>query len=126
MKTNRSTLSTALVILAALRFASAAADRDFGSANWPQFRGPGGRGISLCTNLPERWSASDNIAWKTDIPGRGWASPIAWGERVFLVTALSSDAVEPAKKGLYFGGERRDAPRAEHEWKILCLDLSSG
>lgn len=38
------------------------------------------------TNLPDRWSAEENIAWKRDVPGRGWSSPIVWGSRVFLTT----------------------------------------
>ena len=95
-------------------------------ANWPQFRGPGARGISTNTNLPDRWSASENVAWKAEIPGRGWSSPIVWGDRVFLTTAVNSGTSETPKKGLYIGGERPDAPRLDHEWKMVCLDLSSG
>jgi hypothetical protein len=76
--------------------------------------------------LPERWSATDNVAWKTDIPGRGWSSPIVWGNRVFLTTAINWGESEPPKKGLYFGGNRPDPPKSEHEWKVFCLDLNSG
>jgi outer membrane protein assembly factor BamB len=97
-----------------------------GEANWPQFRGPGARGITASTNLPEHWSASENVAWKAEIPGRGWSSPIVWSDRVFLTTAVSSGTSEAPKKGLYIGGERPNAPRPEHEWKLVCLDLSSG
>jgi outer membrane protein assembly factor BamB len=95
-------------------------------ANWPQFRGPGAQGISTSTNLPEQWSAAENVAWKAEIPGRGWSSPIVWGDRVFVTTAVDSGASESPKKGLYLGGERPNAPRPEHEWKLVCLDLSSG
>ena len=52
--------------------------------NWPRFRGPNGQGISSEKNLPTRWSATENIAWKTEIPGEGWSSPIVWGDKVFL------------------------------------------
>jgi outer membrane protein assembly factor BamB len=97
-----------------------------GDANWPQFRGPGARGITTNTSVPEHWSASENVAWKAEIPGRGWSSPIVWGDRVFLTTAVNSGTPEPPKKGLYLGGERPNAPRPEHEWKVVCLDLSSG
>ena len=46
--------------------------------NWPQFRGADSRGVvEGSTNLPETWSASENVEWKTDIPGRGWSSPVA-------------------------------------------------
>ncbi|PWU18562.1 MAG: serine/threonine protein kinase [Verrucomicrobia bacterium] len=94
--------------------------------NWPQFRGPGGRGISSSKHLPERWSDKENIGWKSEIPGRAWSSPIVWGERVFVTTAISSGELEEPKKGLYMGGERPNAERPDFQWKMLCLDLSSG
>jgi outer membrane protein assembly factor BamB len=55
--------------------------------NWPQFRGPTGQGVSTETSLPLRWSASENVVWKTSIPGEGWSSPIVWGDRVFVTSA---------------------------------------
>ena len=55
--------------------------------NWTRFRGPNGQGISNATGLPERWSAEENIAWKTEIPGEGWSSPIVWNDHIFLTTA---------------------------------------
>jgi len=97
-----------------------------GGANWPQFRGPGARGISADSQLPDHWSATENVAWKRDIPGRSWSSPIVWGDRVFVVTVISLGETEPPKKGLYLGGERPNAPRPEHQWKLFCLDLNSG
>ena len=54
--------------------------------NWTQFRGPNGQGISQAKGLPVRWSAEENIAWKADIPGESWSSPIVWNERIFLTT----------------------------------------
>src|SRR5205814_3160154 len=53
-------------------------------------------------------------------------SPIVWGERVFLTTVVSDGEVEAPKKGLYFGGERREIPTATHRWLVLCLDLKTG
>jgi outer membrane protein assembly factor BamB len=54
--------------------------------NWPSFRGPTGQGISTETGLPTMWSATENISWKTPIPGAGYSSPIVWGDRVFVTT----------------------------------------
>ena len=57
------------------------------SANWPQFRGPGALGVPDHPSLPERWSTNENIAWKAEVPGRGWSSPIAFrrtSESVFV------------------------------------------
>src|SRR2546422_2713605 len=93
--------------------------------NWPQFRGPGAMGIADNPNLPDRWSTNENVAWKFEVPGRGWSSPIVWGQRVFLTTVASESEVELPKKGLYFGGERREIPKATHRWLVLCLDLKS-
>jgi outer membrane protein assembly factor BamB len=95
-------------------------------ANWPQFRGPGALGVSDHPNLPDRWSTNENVAWKIEVPGRGWSSPIVWGERVFVTTVVSDGEVEPPKKGLYFGGDRKEIPKAEHRWVVLCYDLKSG
>jgi outer membrane protein assembly factor BamB len=55
---------------------------------WPGWRGPRGDGTSLETNVPTRWSGSENVVWKTPVPGEGHSSPIVWGDRVFLTTAL--------------------------------------
>jgi outer membrane protein assembly factor BamB len=114
-------ISAAFVVAFALATPSEANDE-----NWPQFRGAGARGVSMNTKLPDRWSATENVEWKTEIPGRGWSSPIAWGDRVFLTTVVNQGESEEPKKGLYFGGNRPEVPKAEHEWKVLCLDLASG
>src|SRR5581483_1622094 len=55
--------------------------------NWPGFRGPTCQGLSSEAGLPLRWSATENIAWKTVVPGEGWSSPIVWNDRVFVTTA---------------------------------------
>ena len=96
------------------------------TANWPQFRGPEARGVAEGNALPERWSATENIVWKTDIPGRGWSSPIIWGNRVFLATVVNLGQSEAPKKGLYLGGTRPNAPDSVHPWNVSCLDLATG
>jgi outer membrane protein assembly factor BamB len=57
--------------------------------NWPAFRGPTGQGISSETGIPIEWSATSNVAWKVDIPGLGWSSPVVWGDRVIVTTATN-------------------------------------
>lgn len=52
--------------------------------NWPQYRGPGGLGVSQERGLPTRWGADAGVLWKTPLPGPGHSSPVVWGERVFL------------------------------------------
>ena len=94
--------------------------------NWPQFRGADSLGISTNSDLPDHWSTTENVAWKTDLKGRGWSSPITWGDKIFLTTVVNLGEEEAPKKGLYFGGERTKPPASDHEWKVLCLDLKSG
>lgn len=94
--------------------------------HWPQFRGPEARGVASGANLPDRWSATENIAWKTDLPGRAWSSPIVWGSRVFLTSAVNLRELESPKKGLYFGGNRPEPREVEQEYRVFCLDISSG
>lgn len=96
------------------------------SNQWPQFRGPHARGVAEGAHLPDRWSTTDNFAWKRDIPGRGWSSPIVWGNRVFITTVINKGESEEPKKGLYFGGERLKPSESPHEWKVVCLDLETG
>ncbi len=55
--------------------------------NWPEFRGPTGDGHAVTSQLAERWSETENVAWKTPIHGRGWSSPVVWGDQVWLTTA---------------------------------------
>src|SRR5882672_11978606 len=65
--------------------------------NWPQFRGPAGQGVVRETGLPLEWSDTKNVLWKTELPGRGHSSPIVWGNRIFLTTAIEGDVVPGAK-----------------------------
>jgi len=58
------------------------------AGNWPQFRGPAGDGRSDEAGVPTRWSATENVLWKTPIPGEGHSSPIVWDNAVFLTSAL--------------------------------------
>ena len=97
-----------------------------GDANWPQFRGSDAAGVSANANLPDTWSATENVAWKTDLPGRSWSSPIVLGDRVFLTAVVNVGESEPPKKGLYLGGDRPLPPKSDHLWKVLCLDLITG
>ena len=94
--------------------------------NWPQFRGPGSRGVAEGATLPDTWSSSENVVWISDVPGRGWSSPVAWGEKIFITTVINQGKDEPAKKGLYFGGDRKDPPSSVHRWMVYCLDFKTG
>jgi outer membrane protein assembly factor BamB len=89
-----------LVIHAAfwLLIATTVRGQDVAKDNWPQFRGPGGSGVAAEAAPPATWSTTENVAWVTDIPGRGWSSPILWGNTVFVTSAISTggDYKEPS------------------------------
>ncbi len=57
---------------------------------WPEFRGPSGDGHTSETNVPVQWSPTENIAWRTELPGESWSSPVVWGDRVFVTTTLDA------------------------------------
>jgi outer membrane protein assembly factor BamB len=109
-------------------FISCAAIAVADAAAWPQFRGPASRGLPAeeAPGLPATWSPTENIAWRTQIPGTGWSSPVVFEGRVFITTVVAEGETEEPKKGLYFGGERREPPPIVHHWKVLALDLDSG
>ncbi|MGD9723942.1 MAG: PQQ-binding-like beta-propeller repeat protein [Pirellulales bacterium] len=58
--------------------------------NWPEFRGPHGNGISADTGLPVTWSETEHVAWKTPIHGKGWSSPVIWGDQIWMTTATEN------------------------------------
>ena len=98
-----------------------------GLANWPQFRGPGVRGIvDDDPSLPESWSAAENIAWKTRIPGLGWSSPVVWGNRIFLTTAVADSMSGSPRGGFFDGRVVNPTPTEEYRWIAYCIDLQSG
>jgi len=108
------------VLLAALTVSSALA-----ADNWTQFRGPAA-GVSEGNDLPQTWDTTKNVVWKIDVPGRGWSSPVVWGDKVFLTSVRTDGKFEDAKKGLYFGGERAKPSADIHHWIVLCFDFKTG
>jgi outer membrane protein assembly factor BamB len=93
--------------------------------NWPQFRGTAA-GVSTGNDLPETWNLTTNIAWKIDVPGRGWSSPVVWQDKVFLTSVVTDGKFEDAKKGLYFGGDRYTPSKDVHHWMVWCFDFKTG
>lgn len=99
--------------------------------NWPQWRGPGGQGISTEARLPTEWTATKNIAWKTELPP-GHSSPIVWGDRIFVTSAVEGDSVPGAKAiGHTVDGQpwiHPDSVAADrkHMLKVIALDVKTG
>lgn len=79
-----------------------------GETEWPQFRGPTGQGISAAVNVPVKWSADENVAWKVEVPGKGWSSPVLSRGRLYLTSAVG------------------DAAAGGVTLRALCLDAADG
>ncbi len=91
--------SSVLLTLLALALPSVKAQE-----NWPAFRGPNTDGHADATNLPVTWSETENVVWRTPIHGRGWSSPVVWGNQIWVTTATEDG----------------------HDMSALCLDFDSG
>jgi outer membrane protein assembly factor BamB len=95
--------------------------------NWPQFRGPSASGVVEGSTAAVQWNAekSENIRWKTNIPGLGHSSPVVWGNKVFISTAVTSGAKDETRYGLYGDvAPVKDDPK--HTWKVYALDKNTG
>jgi outer membrane protein assembly factor BamB len=96
-------------------------------ADWPGFRGPGAQGVVSGVSLPATWNveAGDNVRWQTEIPGLGHSSPVVWGDRVFVTTAVRAAGEESLKVGLY-GDIQPVEDDSPHAFQVMALDLASG
>ena len=81
------------------------------AADWPQFRGPAGDGHAAAKNLPTTFDETTNVAWKIEIPGKGWSSPSLFNNRLYLTTAVP---VDPANAD------------DEQSLRTLCVDATTG
>src|SRR5690606_29793387 len=108
--------------------------------NWPQWRGPVMTGVAPRGTPPTEWSEEKNVKWKIEVPGDSTATPIIWGDKVFITTAIKTDregepappptefaatSAEPAKgkRGFRTSGQ---APKNVFEFVVLCYDRANG
>ncbi len=97
--------------------------------NWHQWRGPDGNGVSSTADPPLRWSEDANVRWKVPVEGRGSSTPIVWESRIYLLTAVDTEKVDPSlprpedQPKRVFG---ITYPNTEHEFVVLCLDRATG
>jgi len=89
---------------------------------WPQWRGPHATGVSTTADPPLEWSETKNVRWKLEIPGRGSGTPIVWGDKVFVLTAVPA-GVDPASSHQARGGTR---PAVPHKFVVMAIDRKSG
>jgi outer membrane protein assembly factor BamB len=103
-----------------------------GPGDWPYWRGPAADGMAV-GDAPLHWSATENVRWKTEIPGLGHSSPVLWGDTIFLTTAIPTGAAaktQPAAEAAPQGGRGRGpgggGPQVEHNFDVLALDRKTG
>lgn len=126
----RCTLILAVVLLSPLH--ADAQDRVFGAArldNWHHWRGPEANGTAPKADPPLTWDAKTNIAWKASVPGRGSATPIVWGDQVFVVTALKTERVASADELPKVDPtlERKTTPPSNYyQFIVLSFDRNTG
>lgn len=95
--------------------------------DWPQFRGIRAQGIDDKHPAPSAWNIEkkQGVVWKTAIPGLGHASPVVWGDSIFVATSISGKKDAGVRVGLY-GDIRPVTDDTPHEWRVYCLDKKTG
>jgi outer membrane protein assembly factor BamB len=115
-------LGLGLGAVLSLIFQAPAAQEQARDRFWPQWRGPDATGVSKYANPPTEWSETKNVRWKLEIPGRGFASPVVWGDRLFVLTAVPVGVSAPgdhAPRGVVL-------PRDTHRFMVLAVDRRTG
>src|SRR5947208_2367448 len=99
---------------------------ELSAANWPQFRGPQASGLDTNAPAPVQWEVEkgENIRWQATLPGLGHSSPILWGERVYVTTAVHPGKAD-LKVGLY-GDIGSSTDVGPQEWRLLAVDKATG
>ena len=98
------------------------------AANWPEWRGPDGQGHAEGTGYPLKWSDTENVAWRTAIPGRGWSSPVIGGNQIWMTTAIEIAASPEAAKARLKNntGDQPLSVLDEVRLHAVCVDRASG
>lgn len=143
----RITFATALFALAATL--TILGDSAEARSNWPQWRGPFGSGVAPDADPPLEWNESKNVKWKVQVPGMGSSTPVVWGDRVFVLTALrltkpgeqqnptAADPAPASREGGPAGGGRPrggpggprgggEKPSEPYQFIAMCLDRATG
>ena len=125
----RKLLAACLITVAVFLFGlnAATAGSSESDANWPSWRGPSGTGVASGAP-PIEWAEDKNVRWKSVIPGLGSASPIVWGDRVYILTAIGETAAAAPAGGRRSRVRRHGppAPTDTIEWAVIAYDANDG
>jgi outer membrane protein assembly factor BamB len=127
MKLPAKKISCAVVLLALNLCSSGAGESTNTRTGWPSFRGWFADGIAEGYPTPVDWNVKSgrNVEWKIQIPGLGHSSPVVFGNRIFVTTAVSAEGRQVLKPGLY-GDIASVEEKAVYSWKVYCLDTKTG
>src|SRR6185503_4700913 len=89
---------------------------------WPQWRGPLGTGFAPHANPPVEWSETNNIRWKLGLPGKGHSTPVVWGDRIFVTTAVPVGEAMPTKYSGAPGGHDEEPITHRHQFMLMALN----
>lgn len=121
-----------LVLFTLFSIYSLATERSFANDSWPEFRGDNGEGLALEDSLPEKFGESDHVTWKTELPGRGWSSPVVADGVVWMTTAVEKIPTEEERVAMLKEGGipankyRQLAIASSITLRLLAVDLQSG
>jgi outer membrane protein assembly factor BamB len=122
----------ALVVVIAASLLQTNTHSATGPGDWPYWRGPNADGMAV-GDAALKWSDTENVRWKTDIPGLGNSSPVIWGDQIFLTTAIptgtagtAAAAAPPPPEGRGRPGMGGSGPLVEHKFDLLSIDRRSG
>ena len=98
------------------------------AANWSQFRGPQSNQLPEDAQYPLEWADDKNVQWKSEVPGKGWSSPIVWGDKVFVATTVKAEASPPKPDDGASDKEGRElsSPNPVYRFELYCLEKSTG
>lgn len=123
------TFNIALILSLAVASLTRAQSVEEASHNWHQWRGPEATGVSRTANPPLQWSETKNVQWKVEIDGDGSSTPIVWGNKVFMLTAINTGKVDPSlpkpedQPKRVFG---ITYPNTSYQFVVLCYDRETG
>ena len=110
----------AVLVTSSLALLHATAD-EAAEKYWPQWRGPYATGVSRTADPPVEWSETKNIRWKVELPGRGSGTPVIWGDRIFVLTAVPVVA-----NGAASHEPRGGSARVPHKFVVMAIDRKTG
>ena len=135
MKRTRRNQGTGLLLTTLLALTATAAAQEAGDptadGHWPGFRGHRARGVAEGWETPVEWNVAtgENVLWSTPVPGLAHSSPVVWGDRIFLTTAVRKDG-EAELSSLYgspgYGAGESVPDEGPHLFQVLCLDANTG